>query len=358
MYNLDVPKRITKELLLSKYSQETYFEHYLGVPVKKGLFKSPSVIRKDNKPTCAFYKSAKGILKYKDFAGPTFDFVGSVMFIFDCSYYLALRIIAKDFGFLEDENHIKNPPKIKYTNTTLKETTKAIIQVEVKDFSQKELSWWEKFKISKKTLSHFKVYSIKSVFLNGHYFTSSTDSSPIYGYYGGKDSHGDELWRLYMPTKHKYRFLSNWSATMIQGSKQLPKSGDILVVTKSLKDVMSLYEFGITAVAPNSENLFLTDAQYNKLNKRFDDIYLLYDRDLPGVRSANNIRKKFTDIQVLLTPKVKDFTDFVKKYGTLKTLNLIEEWMKKRRISQRKENDPQLIQKTKGMLMKDKLLMN
>ena len=94
---------------------------------------------------------------------------------------------------------------------------------------------------------------------------------------------------------------------------------------------MSLYEFGITAIAPNSENIFLTEAQYNKLRLRFKDIYLLYDRDLPGVRSANKIRKKFKDIHVLLTPKVKDFTDYVKKYGTLKTCNLIEEWLKRRK---------------------------
>lgn len=118
---------------------------------------------------------------------------------------------------------------------------------------------------------------------------------------------------------------------MIQGAKQLPKFGEFLVVTKSLKDVMALHEFGIPAIAPNSENLFLTEAQYEKLKLRFTDIYILYDRDLPGVRSANKIRKKFVGLKVLLVPKVKDFTDYVKKYGTLKTLNKIEEWLEKRK---------------------------
>ena len=120
---------------------------------------------------------------------------------------------------------------------------------------------------------------------------------------------------------------------MIQGSKQLPKSGEYIVITKSLKDVMALHEFGITAVAPNSENIFLTEAQYKKLKLRFNVIYLLYDRDLPGVRSANKIRKKFPGIKVLLMPKTKDFTDYVKKYGTLNTLNLIEQWQEKRKKS-------------------------
>lgn len=331
MYKLDVAPKITKELLLSKYSQETFFEHYLGVPVKKGLFKSPSIIRTDNNPTCSFYKDKKGNLKYKDFAGPTFDFVGCVMYIFNCSYYKALRIIANDFGFIEIEKVEKNPPKMEYTGHELKQTDKAKIEVEIKEFSQRELDWWGTYGIGLPTLKKFKVFSIKSVFLNGVYFTSSSESCPIYGYYGGENSDGDELWRLYMPTKRTYRFLSNWSSTMIQGSKMLPKSGEFVVVTKSLKDVMALYEFGIPAIAPNSENLFLTEAQYEKLQTKFQQIYILYDRDLPGVKSANRIRKKFNGLQVLLVPKVKDFTDYVKKYGTYKTFNLIEEWLEKRK---------------------------
>jgi len=331
MYLLEVAPRITKELLLSKHTQETYFEHYLGVPVKKGLFVSPPTIRIDKKPTCAFYKNKQGILKFKDFAGPTFDFVGAVMHIYQVSYYKALRIIANDFGYLDLEDIPKNPPKIEYSHFVLEETERAVIQVEIQEFSKKELLWWDSFGISLNTLNKFKVFSIKSVFLNGNYYGSSSDRSPIYGYYGGENSNGDELWRLYMPTRIKYRFLSNWSATMIQGAKQLPKEGELVVITKSLKDVMSLYEFGITAIAPNSENLFLTENQYIKLSNKFKEIYLLYDRDLPGVKAANKIRKQFKNIQVLLMPKVKDFTDYVKKYGVLKTLNLVNKWLEKRK---------------------------
>lgn len=336
MYTLDVEQRITKELLLSKATQETYMEHYLGVPVKKGLFCSPSVIRIDKQPTCAFYKNKRGVLKFKDFAGPNFDFVGVVMYINNCSYYKALKIIANDFGIIKNENLKKTPRKIEYSGRVLEVTEMAQIQVEIKDFSEKELDWWSSFGISLKTLNKFKVYSIKSIFLNGHYHSSSTEISPIYGYYGGIDHNENELWRLYMPTKRKYRFLSNWSATTIQGAKQLPKSGDFLVVTKSMKDVMCLYEHGITAIAPNSENLFLTEAQYIKVRNMFGKIYLLYDKDLPGVRSAQKIRKKFPDISVLLMPKTKDFSDYVKKYGSLKTLNLIDEWRKKEKKDEKK----------------------
>ena len=53
---------------------------------------------------------------------------------------------------------------------------------------------------------------------------------------------------------------------MLQGAHQLPAEGELLVVTKSMKDVMCLYSLGITAIAPNSENLFLTESQFEKLS--------------------------------------------------------------------------------------------
>lgn len=67
----------------------------------------------------------------------------------------------------------------------------------------------------------------------------------------------------------------------------LPKQGgDLLVITKSLKDVMCLYEYGITAIAPCSENEFLTDTQYQKVKSKFKHITLLWDNDYAGVSNA------------------------------------------------------------------------
>ena len=50
--NFDFEPKITKDYLLSKCSEETYMQFYLGIQVKKGLFKSP--LRKDHRPTCSF----------------------------------------------------------------------------------------------------------------------------------------------------------------------------------------------------------------------------------------------------------------------------------------------------------------
>ena len=132
------PLKVTKEVILNNVSEETLMEHYLGIPVRKGLFKSP--LRQDNKPTCAFYRNKKGDLIFKDFRGDFMgNFISVVMYKFQCSYGKALNIIANDFGIVTRPKLQVNKPLMKYTNTEFKETQEAIIQVEIKDFDQYEL---------------------------------------------------------------------------------------------------------------------------------------------------------------------------------------------------------------------------
>ena len=321
------PIRVTKELILKKVQQEQLMEHYLGIPVKKGLFKSP--LRKDKNPTCAFYWNKNGDLIFKDF-GSSFcgNFISVVMEKFQCTFPKALQIIGNDFGIIHNKNLVINKPKLEYTGNKLSEQKSAIIQVEIRPFQDYELAWWASYGISEEILKKFNVYSCKNIFLNGNLFHLESAGQKIFGYYGGIKE-GIEQWRLYFVGKKKYKFLSNWKATQIQGAKQLPKEGgDILVITKSLKDCMTLYSLGITAIAPKSENLFITEAQYKKLKTKFKHIILFYDNDAPGIQCMRKIKKVHPELAVMYIPRsyeAKDISDFRKKYGEEKTLKLIEQ---------------------------------
>lgn len=340
---------ITKQYLLDKASQETYLEYYLGVPVKKGLFKSP--LRVDNNPTCSFYRTKNGDIILKDFNGSFYgNFINVVMYKYGLSYYKALKMIANDFGYIHLPKYKKNPKPVIESQNELKESKEANIQVEIQDFSKEELEWWAQFGITEKILKKFKVFSCKAVFLNGNLFTMSSSNYLIFGYYRGKNENDIELWRIYFPIHRKYdpRFLSNWKSFLLQGSKQLPKEGDTLVVTKSLKDVMTLYSLGITAVAPNSENLFLTTSQFSKLKSRFKRIIVFYDNDLAGFHNMNKIRKSY-DIECVWIPRsygAKDISDYYKLYGKDKTLELIKLCQTKLMKNQ-KENEMEHIPEEK-----------
>jgi len=303
-------------------------EHYLGIPVKKGLFKSP--LRKDNTPTCSFYRDKAGRLIFKDFRGDFYgNFVEVVKFKYNVSYHKALAIIANDFGILLNPELEKHKSCIKkYTNNVLKPSEESIIKVKVKDFTKEELDWWGSFGIGLTTLKKFFVFSCEIVFLNDQIYSYSTPTSFNFGYFYPSRDSKKQFWRIYYPQNKKYRFISNWNKTMIQGFHMMPKSGEFLVITKSMKDVMLCYELGIPAIAPNSENLFITEAQWDNIVIKFRKIFLLYDTDLAGVANSKRIKKKFPKIQVLLIPrkyKAKDLTDLYKKLGTERILNLVEE---------------------------------
>lgn len=62
------------------------------------------------------------------------------MYKYDCSYGKALQIIANDFNIVHSENLVKNVKTIEYSNTKYTEVLDAVIQVEVKDFNDQELS--------------------------------------------------------------------------------------------------------------------------------------------------------------------------------------------------------------------------
>jgi hypothetical protein len=246
---------------------------------------------------------------------------------YSCTYHNALKIIAKDFGYIQSDDvkrralpEIKVQPKFESEKETF-------IQVEIKDFSESELKWWNSFGVTKQTLDKYKVYSIKTVFLNGNIYAQSTQHSPIYGYYFGKKEN-IEQWRIYMPKRKEFRFIGNVSTKTIQGYKQLPDNGKLLVITKSMKDTMLLSSLGIPAVAPNSETQFVSEKLLDEFRERFKNIVLLYDSDLTGVRFMNKIRKQYRDLIVCMIPRkyeAKDISDFYQKYGRSKTISLIKE---------------------------------
>lgn len=324
--------KLSKELILSRFSEEQLMEYYLHIPVKKGLFRSP--LRRDRQPTCSFYRNNSGTLIFKDFAtGQHLNIFGVVQEIFRCDYHEALRIIANDMGIIHDKALHKNPGKVSESTVKINNKEVSKIQIEIQDFTDLELKWWGKYGITLEILKKFEVYSCKHVFLNGTIIARSQQHCPIFGYYG-KKYQGLELWRCYFPKRTSFRFITNWPSKKIQGYDQLPKTGKLLVITKSMKDSMCLYSMGISACAPNSENLFISEAMLTELKSRFEHIVVFYDNDRPGMVNMAKIRKSHPELVYAYIPKQygsKDISDFYKDYGRKETIELIKSfilWLK------------------------------
>ena len=136
-----------------------------------------------------------------------------------------------------------------------------------------------------------------------------------------------DRFKIYRPLADKYtKWRNNLTPYDIQGYEQLPKKGDLLIITKSMKDVMCLYEMGYTAISPASESTFLTPDVIDALKLRFKRILICFDRDVPGVKNMRKISLK-TGLNGFLVHKKfqsKDMSDAIKNNG----FEVIKNWLK------------------------------
>ena len=132
--------------------------------------------------------------------------------------------------------------------------------------------------------------------------------------------------KIYRPLADKYtKWRNNLTEYDIQGYAQLPKKGDVLFITKSMKDVMCLYEMGIPAISPSSESTFIPNDILESLKKRFKRIIILFDRDPAGVRYSRKISLKMNLEAMFIHKKynAKDVSDAIKT----NSFEEIKEWL-------------------------------
>jgi len=303
---------LTKDLVLSNINQEFIFSKYLNINVSlKNSYRNP--LRKDNNPGCRFFID-KGVLKFIDYSiGKVYDCISIVMEINRVGFQEALNLL-----YFNEE--LKSPSF--KANIDIKESSKTtLINVKRRNWTELDLEYWKDYFIDKKPLDKYAVYPAEYVWLNSEIMYSHKPKDRAFIYHFGEYDY-----KIYFPYRNKkrIRFIHN-NSKILQGYKQLPKTGKIVIITKSLKDVMVLHKYKIPAVAPMSESTLITQDQYDDLSKRFDIIISLMDRDIAGVKMSKKLKKKY-NIPALLFEKdgPKDISDAVKLEGEEKIINRIE----------------------------------
>lgn len=323
-------KLITKDYILNRVTEEDIYKHYTNIePDIKERYCNP--LREDEQAGCKFYVSKNtGKLKFVDYSHrKEYDCFDIVQEMYDLSFKQALIHIGVNMKIINippnerlSVKHIVNKNKVNRYNVN--------IIVDVRNYTQKDYNFWMQFNINKLVLRTFNVYPINNAWLDytdrEQLIYTNDIKNPGYCYY-----FGDKNYKLYFPfTKsNKLRKFYHVNTNILQGYKQLPITGKYVVITKSMKDVMSMYSLGIAACAPMSENIFIRDVYINALKQRFDYVFSLMDRDYTGVKMAQHLKKTY-DIQPLMftTQDEKDFSDNIKKYGYQYMINYVEDTKK------------------------------
>lgn len=306
---------ITLDDILSKVTEYDIYSKYIG-HFKIGLiYNSP--FRKDKNPSFGiFYSKKSGRLLFKDHGtgecGDVIKFVSLYTGI--TNYNDILNRIVKDLN-------ITNNTVLKVSKE-YKIPTETVIGVVRQDWTNVDKQYWSQFGITIDTLKKFNVSSIKYYLCNGIVKAIYKDTNPMYAY--KVYNH----FKIYRPLADKYtKWRNNLQEYDIQGFQQLPKKGDLLIITKSLKDVMCLYEMGYTAISPASESTFIPDKVLDMLKSNFKRILICFDRDVSGVKNMRKISLK-TGLNGFLVHKKyksKDISDAIKNNG----FEEIKNWLNK-----------------------------
>ena len=314
MYSTKLSSTETLEDLLSKIDDYDIYAYYMGNFTIGKLYNSP--LRTDDKiPSFAIFKGRRGNLMFKDHgsgeSGNAISFIKLIDHITDQQTLerQLLKIIRST-----KPTEIRNRTVVRSTNYTVD------IGVVRQPFTKIDIDYWNQFNISLDTLNKFQVFSIKYYLSNNIVKGIYKDENPMYAY------KVFDKFKIYRPLASKYtKWRTNLTTSDVQGLAQIPEKGDLLIITKSLKDVMVLYEMGYTAISAASETTFIPEDILSGLKEKWKYIVLLYDRDKAGMQNARKYSKQYNLPAFFINKKFKskDISDAVKNCG----FDNIKQWL-------------------------------
>ena len=308
---------LTLENIYKKISDYDIFRYYIQnfTEINKPFL---SELRADKRANSVRIFRKGDNLYYKDFA--TNDNYGAISYVmkkYNISFIKALNQINIDFNLgLGINIKINSNPAPVYDKHIIK-NTKMIKQIQIVStkWTSKYLTYWLNHGISLETLIFYNVKPITGFYINLNYIEPKLLT---YAY-----CFGNYRYKILTPESDTNKWVSNTSSNDIQGYHQLPKTGDVLFITSSMKDVMALYEVGYAAIAPQSEVGDLDEDLIEHLKNRFHRIVVFYDNDQPGVEAASKLCNKY-QFESIITPEYKDPSDYVKNNSLLNLKLLID----------------------------------
>lgn len=326
---------ITKAIILERVTEEEILQYYLEDYLNFSDFiKSPlrPFDNPDKNPSFSFKKTYNGSIIWRDWGtgkyGDCFNFVTEK---FNISFKEALSKIYDDMC-LNNKPIIKRVTEFYQTKPSL---GKKVFRPEFKLFSSIDIQYWGQFGIDLTTLVKFNVKACNRLFKTEEgeekLLRYYTNDSPLYTY-----EYEPGIYKVYAPyAPKKQKFLYNGGPSIIEGYNQLTDKGKLLIITKSLKDVMCLSELGYDAISLQGEGNILTLEMLEILDPKFDNIIVFYDNDQAGREGASRIEDKYgiMSIEIPNNYNAKDISDFIKKYGKSKAKDLMENLINGRRDS-------------------------
>ncbi len=306
------------------------FEYYLGLSEKLDGqdIKIRSVFNtKERTPSmCIFFDPVAKRYNFKDFSsgigGCSVELV-KVYFNIRTRGEAAMKIIEDFNEYVLNNNH--NPIQEYKTYSRYKVT-----DYEMRHWTTVDQKYWTKFNIGSRLLEKYNVAPLKYYVMtkednDGKESSITIKGLSLYGYF--KDD--GTLYKVYQPKVSDKKFIK--VKNYIQGSDQLKYDKKYLVITSSLKDLMTFERLKLDdaeSIAPDSENTLIPESMLKSIIPKYEKIFVLFDNDEAGIRSMKRYKEKYNFDYVVLDME-KDLSDSIKVHGLTKTREVLLPLLKK-----------------------------
>lgn len=309
MYNLTNINISTLEELHAHIGELDIYIHYFGDINKNEVwFNSP--FRQDSKPSfrISFYE---GHWVWTDFGISPYPnkVINFVMKIENLNFYEAINFCYYNICKTNKILHVY-------------EKSKKVSCFISKNFKKIELDYFKQASITEQDLLDFNVYT-GDIYLNDRIYMSSSNQNPVFIYMFNIEK---QKYQGYQPLKTNNRFFNNNINEETLGFNTLKYRKNLLIITKSYKDIIVWNKLGIDAIAPPTEVLFIKEEHLNYFKLIYKTIIVNFDNDETGVKKSIEYTQKY-NLGYFNIPKglAKDPFEFVVKYGYNELLNLLKQ---------------------------------
>jgi hypothetical protein len=317
MYSTRTAITISLRDILDRLTDLDIYTYCIG-QFKVGKLMNSPLRTTDNNPSFGIFQAKNGGLLYKDLG--TGDCGNALKFLKEYKGITTREELEREL--LRIVRRI-NPNLNTRANTYDKPKGETDIGIVRQSFTAVDKQYWKQFGIHIDTLKKYNVFSIKYFLCNSVVKGTYKETSPMYAY------KVYDKFKIYRPLASKFtKWRTNLTNRHVQGLAELPKEGgELLIITKSLKDVMCCYEMGFNAIAAASETVFIPEDILKSLRTKWKRVVILYDRDATGVHKARSYSRQYKLDAFFINKKfkAKDLSDAVKLNG----FTVVKDWLKK-----------------------------
>lgn len=294
------------------------FEHFCKLKEKlnghdikiKSLFNA-----KERTPSmCIYYDAKKDGYRYKDFSsgkgGSAIDLVKDLT---QLPYHKACSLVVEKYNDYVLHNNGG------YDVQEFKQASKyKVSQFLFRSWNTSDQYYWTQYNIGSKLLDEYCVrpleyYVLVKEVVGEDPIELTIRSNYLYGYFK-KDG---TLYKIYQPKTLDKKFIK--VNDYIQGSEQI-KNHKYLVITSSLKDIMSLksLKLAVDVIAPDSENSMIRKEVMQQYFKDYRKVVVMFDYDDAGMKAMEKYKEIYPNIVPVVLPMSKDLSDSIKDQGAKK----------------------------------------